>query len=595
MRSLILAIKRDPGVALLVLALAAATAIYGATLGRGLSNYDDPWLYQDNAIVRDPNIANVRTVFTELELPDRFTLGAEYLPVRDLSVMADFAVWGERYGGFHLTNLVIYLGAIVLWFAALVGLGVSRSIAGLAVLMWAVHPAHAESVAWLAERKGVLGMMCAGGCAFAYARFRAAGRIRWLIVASVGGVAAVWSKAIEAFAIASLAAIELIVSHGCGGVPRRRRVIGLVTIGVAAGLAYIPVVVVATRLGVVATDAPFAVSRPVAVVGAHGFYLRLAAGLVPNAVAYPIATAGPDMLDVVLGALGFAAVALVFAPRWTSRPWAMPMRIAAVLWLMGWLPIGHLLLPLQQVFVADRYLLLPSLGFTLAIATAIQLLPRLRGAMIAVVVVAFGIRAFTAQQAWRSNVDLWHGATTSNPDDPSAWAMYVEALVQDARVEEASHAVAVAFTRVRTPRLVMHAALVALAAGRADDGLALMTEAAVGGEPRAMANLGNLLAGGGWLEQGLLWARLATVVAPAYANGHRIEGKVSRLIDRYSVESRRAFERAYALEPQVAANRYNLGIALVDAGELARGRTLLESCVADRTVGAAARLALAHL
>jgi tetratricopeptide (TPR) repeat protein len=582
------ACRRDPGLAWLALALGTAVALYAPALDRGLVNYDDPWLYQDNALLHHPSWSSVVTVFTDLDSAQRLALSPEYLPVRDLSVMADYAVWGEHYGGFHLTSLVLYLAAIALWFRALVELGIRRSIAGLAMLLWAVHPSHAESVAWLAERKGVLGMMWAGTCALGYARFRAGRGIGWLVLAMVGGVAAVWSKAIAAFAVAALGPLELVLPG-----PRvswRRSLTGLGAIGVVAGLAYVPVVLLAVRWSIVGGDAaPLPASRLASVVGVHGFYLRLAAGGLANAVSYPIASAGPSVLDLVLGGLGFVGLAVALARG------APALRAAATLWLFGWLPVGHLLLPLQMVFVADRYLLLPTLGFALAIATAIEQLPRLRGLVIAAVVVAFGLRAVDAQATWSGNVPLWSRAVQSNPADANAWAMYVEALDGEGRTAEATRVIAEAFEHVRTPRLVMHAGLVAFADGRPAEGLAFMTEAAAGGEPRAMANLGNLLATNGDPRRGLPWARLATAVAPRYANGHRIHGKIARLLDRYSPESLDAFSRAYQLEPNSAVNRYNLGIALGDAGRRAEARALLESCLPDRVMAHAARLALDHL
>jgi protein O-mannosyl-transferase len=584
-----LRLRRDPGLALMLVALVIAAAIYAPTVGRGLVNYDDPWLYADNTIVRQPSAANVMTVFTDLELPNRYTLGAEYLPVRDLSVMTDYALWGEHYAGFHLTNLVIYLAAIALWFFALVALGVPRPIAGLALLIWAVHPTHAESVAWLSERKGLLGMMWAGTCVLAYAKFRAGKSVAWLVLATLAGVAAVWSKAIAAFAVGALAAIELVGR----GTSVRRSLAGLTTIAVTAGFAFVPVVLVATRMGIVGGES--SISRPIAVLGGHGFDLRLAAGVVSNAVSYPISTAGPSSVDIAIGTFGFLAIALVFLPRWSARVWAVPLRIAALLWLFGWLPIGHLVLPIQQVFVADRYMLIPSLGFALALAIGLTQLPRLRTFTCAVVVVAFAARSLDAQASWSSNELLWQRATISNPADGNAWAMYSEALDTDGRTAEAAQVIEAAFFHVRTPRLVMHAGLVALDRGRLDEAFALMTEAAAHGEPRAAANLANMLIGRNRLVEALTWARFATFVAPGYANGHRIRGKVARLIDQHSIESREAFERAYALEPNNTANRYNLGIAFADAGRTAEARALLESCLADPAVTRAARLALDHL
>ncbi len=583
------ACRRDPGLALLALALVAAVAIYAPAVDRGLVNYDDPWLYKDNALLHQPSWSSVVTVFTDLDSPQRYALSPEYLPVRDLSVMADYAVWGEHYGGFHLTSLVLYLAAIALWFHALAELGIARPVAGLAVLLWAVHPSHAESVAWLAERKGLLGMMWAGSCALGYARFRAGRGVGWLVLAMVGGVAAVWSKAIAAFAVAALGPLELALP--ARRVSWRRSLTGLGAIGVVAGLAFVPVVVLALRWSIVGGDsAPLPCSRAAAVLGVHGFYLRLAAGTLANAVSYPISSEGPSALDLALGALGFAGLGVALV-RGSSA-----LRAGAVLWLFGWLPVGHLLLPLQMVFVADRYLLVPSLGFAVVVAVALARIgrPQLRAAAAAVVVLAFGLRALDAQATWRSNELLWRRAIASNPRDGSAWAMYLEALDEEGRPDLARGVIDEALAHSRLPRLVMHAALIELGEGHHDRGLALMTEAATHGEPRAMANLANLLAEAGRLEPALRWARHATVAAPSYANGHRIRGKVARLAGRAD-ESRAAFEHAYALEPGAAVNRYNLALAYADAGKLADARTLLDSCLTDPAVGTLARGLLAHL
>ena len=219
-------LQRDPGRWLLVLALVATAAAYAPTLGYGLVNYDDPWLYRDNWVVQHPSWASVKMIFGEFSLDGRMVLGAEYLPIRDLSVMLDYLVWDRWYGGFHLTNLLLYLAAIAVWFKALEGFGIDRFVCGLAVLLWAVHPTHVESVAWLAERKGLLAMAWAGVATLAYARYRA-GPSAWLALAMLAAVCAVWSKAPGAFAIAALVGFEL-------SLPDRRRSWRRSLVGLAA-------------------------------------------------------------------------------------------------------------------------------------------------------------------------------------------------------------------------------------------------------------------------------------------------------------------------------------------------------------------------
>ena len=98
----------------MVLALIAVAAVYAVTLTRGLVTFEDPWLIRDNWIVQDASWSSLRTIFFDLDSPRRFTLAPEYLPIRDLSVLLDFAIWRDWLGGFHLTNLALYLAGMVL-------------------------------------------------------------------------------------------------------------------------------------------------------------------------------------------------------------------------------------------------------------------------------------------------------------------------------------------------------------------------------------------------------------------------------------------------------------------------------------------------
>ena len=406
-------LRRDPGLALLVLALVVAAALYAATLGRGLVDLDDTWLVRDNWLVRDPSWSSLRTIFFDLDLTHRFALTPEYLPVRDLSVMADYAIWGTWFGGFHLTNVVLYLASIALWFRVLEGFGIERTVAGLAVLLWALHPSHAESVAWLSERKGVLGMMFAGACGLAYVRVRSGRGARWLALAVGCAVCAVWSKALAAFAIATLGGLELVMP--ASRVSWRRSLVGLGTIGVVAGLAFVPVLSLAASSSVIGTAMRAPAGRVEMAVGTYGFYLRSGVFAVRNAVSYSISTYGPSAVDLVVGAIALVAsgFVLVLASR---RP---AMRAGAAIWLVGWFPISHLVLPLQMVFVADRYVLLPTLGLALVVAAyassvAQDLAPADRSwCSVPCWSVAALLLALDAQTSWRDSRTLWERAIES--------------------------------------------------------------------------------------------------------------------------------------------------------------------------------------
>ncbi len=77
-------------------------------------------------------------------------------PLAWLSHMLDCQLYGARAGGHHLTNVLLHVGSTLLLFLVLNRMtkAVWRSAAVAALFAW--HPLHVESVAWVAERKDVL-------------------------------------------------------------------------------------------------------------------------------------------------------------------------------------------------------------------------------------------------------------------------------------------------------------------------------------------------------------------------------------------------------------------------------------------------------
>ena len=73
--------------------------------------------------------------------------------------MADATFYGARPGGYHFTNVLLHCANVLLVFSALESPD-GRPACGVAFVagLFAVHPLHVESVAWIAERKDVLSL-----------------------------------------------------------------------------------------------------------------------------------------------------------------------------------------------------------------------------------------------------------------------------------------------------------------------------------------------------------------------------------------------------------------------------------------------------
>jgi tetratricopeptide (TPR) repeat protein len=297
------------------------------------------------------------------------------------------------------------------------------------------------------------------------------------------------------------------------------------------------------------------------------------------------------VLDVVLGIVGFLGLAAAFVPRLRAVP---EVRAGAVIWLFAWLPVGHLILPLHMIGVADRYALVMVLGATLAIATGVRRLqPRLQIALAAVLALASGIRTLDAQATWSDDLLLWERAVASNPHDPANWSNYALQLQDVGKAAEAEHAVETGLTYGEAPRLLLRLGLLQLGRGERTLGIESLRRAANGGEAIAMGNLAKLLAEDGQYDEALMWGRRAAAFAPMTAHAHRTHGIAALAADRRK-EALQAFDAALALEP-TAVNRYNVALALLSLGQVARAVPLLGQCVDDPRVGAAARAKLSAI
>jgi protein O-mannosyl-transferase len=148
-------------IALTVLTFAA----YWRVLRCEFVNYDD-----DVYITKNPHISagltqdNIRWAFTTVE-------AANWHPLTWLSYLVDAQAGGVDAGRFHLTNLMLHLASALLLFLLLRRMLRSSWRSALVAALFAVHPLHVESVAWVAERKDVLSTLLWLLTMWAYVRY----------------------------------------------------------------------------------------------------------------------------------------------------------------------------------------------------------------------------------------------------------------------------------------------------------------------------------------------------------------------------------------------------------------------------------------
>ncbi len=136
------------------LGLAAITfAVFGQTAGFSFVNFDDDvYVYENAQVAGGLSLKGLAWIFTHLDC--HF-----YHPFTMLSLMVDYQLHGLHAGGYHLTNVVLHTASVILLFLVLRQMTGAMWRSAFVAAVFAIHPLRVESVAWVAERKDVLGAL----------------------------------------------------------------------------------------------------------------------------------------------------------------------------------------------------------------------------------------------------------------------------------------------------------------------------------------------------------------------------------------------------------------------------------------------------
>jgi Flp pilus assembly protein TadD len=127
------------------------TLVYWRVGSYGFINFDDPLYVTANMQVRN----GLTWKGTLWAFTDTKSTGNWY-PLTWLSLMLDYELFESKPQAFHITNLLLHLANTLLLFMVLKRLTGALWRSGFVAALFALHPLHVESVAWISGRKDVL-------------------------------------------------------------------------------------------------------------------------------------------------------------------------------------------------------------------------------------------------------------------------------------------------------------------------------------------------------------------------------------------------------------------------------------------------------
>src|SRR6185369_8838181 len=164
--------RRDLWV-LVLLALVVAI-VFWPLIQAEFINYDDPAYVTENLYIRGFSGRNILWAFKSIFI--------YWQPLTWISYMADYELYGLKSSGFHLNNLALHVANTLVLFLVLERLTGRRGQSLFVTLLFALHPLHVETVAWISERKGLLSSLFWFLAIGAYVRYAARPGAGWYIV-----------------------------------------------------------------------------------------------------------------------------------------------------------------------------------------------------------------------------------------------------------------------------------------------------------------------------------------------------------------------------------------------------------------------------
>ena len=410
---------------LVCLGLVAVTwAVFGQTLAHDFVNFDDHiYVYENPLVVKGLSTEGIVGAFTH-------THALNWHPLTTLSHMLDCQLYGLNAGGHHLTNVILHTISVLLLFLVLSQMtgGLWRS--AFVAALFAIHPLHVESVAWVAERKDVLSGVFFMLTLAAYSHYaRAPSRSRYLLVALLFACGLMSKPMLVTLPFVLLLLdywpLDKFKDENSEVGSRLRRLVMEKIPFLALSTCSCLVTLFTQRQGPHAMDQlPFLWRLNNAFVS-YLTYIWQMLWPVRLAVFYPHPNNRLPLVEVTVAIAFLIGVSLLVIRLRQSKPYL----VTGWFWYLGMLvPVIGLIQVGEQAH-ADRYTYLPQIGLYIVIVWSIGDLlleptSRVRRALVGVaasiIIVSLSARAFGQTSYWKNSETLWNHTLSVTSDNDVA-------------------------------------------------------------------------------------------------------------------------------------------------------------------------------
>ncbi len=527
------------------------------------------FVWDDNLCIKVDPVREVSGLQQIWFSPSAIEAENHYWPLVYTMFWLEHKLWGFDPIGYHIVNVLLHLVNTLLLWHLLRRLAVPG--AWMVAAVFAVHPLHVESVAWIIERKDVLSGLFYLGAVLAWMRFVERPNPRWYVGSLVLYAAGLLSKSI----VVTLPAVLLIWHWWKQGRVTSTDLLRLVPF-FAVGL-----VIVLGDLSFYRSESSTSLDYSLierALIASRALWFYAGKLLWPSELAviysrWDIRVADPLAWGYLIAAIALVLALWHFRSRIGRGPLAGALFFAITLSpILGFIDYGYM----NYAFVADRFQYLAGIGVLAVVigaaAYGVRCLPDLwqKGALgvATVTIVVLGLLTWRQANIWKDEEILNRHIIELNPEARNAHRHLAKALYDQDRDEEALEPALIAVEqRPDYFRAHVTLGLILVELSRFEEAETHLRRAIeLNSETHSTRlNLSDLLYNQGRYEEALDVARAAVEQHPDSFAPHGLLGAILVELGRFE-EAETHLRRTIALNPQARKAHFNLGEALHNQG-----------------------------
>ncbi|MFA6583947.1 MAG: hypothetical protein WCS77_06585 [Elusimicrobiaceae bacterium] len=374
-------------------------------LNAGFVGWDESDYIVNNPLIKKLSWSNFAEIFLRSDLK-------LYTPLTTFSFALDHFAGGDNPAVYHAVNLLLHMANSVLVFFIIRALGLGPAGAWLGAALFGVHPAHVESVAWVAERKDVLCAFFFFSSLLLYLKSAENGKKRFYCASVFCFVLAVLAKPMAVTLPVILILCDWFKGRAAGGL--KNKIPYFIVSAISVCITMLPRFLYG---GDVPPEAAFGAGvRVLSPMYAWVFYVFK--------MFWPVNLSG--MYELSGGLRGIGAYAALFLAIWTlilvTLRRSRTLMFGIIFFTVALLPVIQLV-PFGPVLTADRYTYIPYFGLFFAVAAVVErwldktAVKALVLAVLALFVFASNVRC----RVWMNPLVFWQDVASKNAKNPSVY------------------------------------------------------------------------------------------------------------------------------------------------------------------------------